>query len=139
MARTKKTLAATSTVTRDAADMLVERLNQIDGLAFVRDAWENKAPDNYGVVELDGDAASLWADDHQVGVIYQLSVHLYVTGGGDGWIAKVQAALAEICDGYSMPTHEYAYDISKNHWLWRCRIIGPLQWTESEGGGNGTA
>ena len=27
-------------------DMTVERLNQIEGLAFVRDAWQNKAPDN---------------------------------------------------------------------------------------------
>lgn len=129
----------TTETTYDAADLLVEALNVIDGLAFVRDAWENKAPDNYGVVELDGDAASLWADDHQVGVIYQLSVHLYVTGGGDEWIKKIQTVLAERCDGYTMPTHEYAYDISKNHWLWRCRIIGPLQWTESEGGDDGTA
>ena len=38
--------------------------------------------------------------------------------------------LAAVCDGYSLPAHEYAFDINKNHWTWQCTIIGPLQWDE---------
>ena len=119
-------------VTKDAADTLIDALNELEGIEFTRDAWENQAPENYGVVELAGEADALWADDRQIGAIYQVNVHLYVKGGGDEWIGAVQAVLAENTDGYTMPTHEYAYDISKNHWLWQCRIIGPMTWTEDD-------
>lgn len=128
MARSRT--AAVTTVVRDAADILTAKLNEIEGLAFVRDAWENKAPDNYGVVELEGEPEALWADDRQVDCIYQMSVHIYVSGGGDEYVALIESKLAEVCDGYSMPLHEYAYDINRNHWQWRCRMFGPLRWTE---------
>ena len=120
----------TTTVTYDAADILVAKLNELDGLAFVRDAWENKAPDDYGVVELDGQSMSLWADNRMVEQVFQLKVHLYITGTGDDKVALVQQKLAAVCDGYSLPAHEYAYDINKNHWTWQCSMIGPLQWEE---------
>ena len=119
------------TVTRDAADLLVAKLNEINGIPFVRDAWENKAPDNYGVVELDGQALSLWADNRMLEQVFQLKVHLYITGTGDDQVATVQQKLAEACDGYSLPAHEYAWDINKNHWQWSVQIIGPLQWEET--------
>ena len=38
--------------------------------------------------------------------------------------------LAEACDWYNMPTHEFVYEIDKNHWTWNAFIIGPLQWEE---------
>lgn len=127
MARTRNT-PVTTTVTYDAADILVAKLNELDGLAFVRDAWENKAPDDYGVVELDGQSMSLWADDRMIEQVFQLKVHMYITGTGDDKVALVQQKLAAVCDGYSLPAHEYAYDINKNHWTWQCSMIGPLQW-----------
>ena len=124
-----------TTVTKDAADLLVAKLNELEGLAFVRDAWENKAPDDYGVVELDGQASSLWADNRMLEQVFQLKVHLYVTGTGDDKVALVQAKLAAVTDGYSLPAHEFAFDIGKNHWTWQCTIIGPLQWDEVVTGG----
>ena len=129
MARTRNTPVST-TVTRDAADILVAKLNELEGIQFVRDAWENKAPDDYGVVELDGQSMSLWADDRMIEQVFQLKVHLYITGTGDDKVALVQQKLAAVCDGYSLPAHEYAYDIDKNHWTWQCSMIGPLQWEE---------
>lgn len=135
MARTRNTPVVTTTVTRDAADLLVAKLNELDGLAFVRDAWESKAPDDYGVVELDGQSLSLWADNRMLEQVFQLKVHLYVTGMGDDKVALVQAKLAAACDGYSLPVHEYLFDINKNHWQWSCTIIGPLQWDEVVTGG----
>ena len=54
MARTRSTRAA-ATVTVNAIDRLVEKLNELDGIEFAKDAWVNKAPENYGVVELTGD------------------------------------------------------------------------------------
>ena len=49
-------------VTVDIIGQLVDRLNEIDGIEFVEDAWLNKAPENYGVVELTGEAGNDWAD-----------------------------------------------------------------------------
>ena len=129
MARSRNTPVAT-TVTMDAADLLVAALNTIDGITFVRDAWENKAPDNYGVVELSGQSGCMWADNRMLEQVFQLVVHLYVAGGSDEWVAKVQQKLADVCDGYNLPAHEFLFDIGKNHWTWNCQIIGPLQWDE---------
>ena len=131
MARTKRNVqTAPETVTRDAADLLVEKLNEIEGIDFVRDAWEDKAPDNYGVVEMAEQAMAQWADDKMVEQAFSLTVHLYATDGSNAWIAKIQEKLAEATDWYSMLPHEYAWDIGKNHWSWTAYIIGPLQWEE---------
>ena len=131
MARNRTTPVTTTTsVTRDAADILVDRLNEIEGIAFVRDAWENKAPDNYGVVEMAEQADALWADDRMQEQTFRLTVHLYAKDGGNEWIGKIQEKLAEATDWYSMAPHEYAWDIGMNHWTWYAYIIGPLQWSE---------
>lgn len=123
------------TVTVDAADLLVAKLNELEGIAFVRDAWENKAPDNYGVVELSGQSDSLWADNRMIEQVFQLTVHVYVNGTGDDMVAKVQQKLSAVTDGYSLPAHEFAFDIGKNHWTWNCVMIGPLQWEETVSNG----
>lgn len=119
------------TVTRDAADILVDALNTIDGISFVRDAWENKAPENYGVVELAAQSNAIWADNKMVDQVFQLNVHLYVTGGSLSWIKKVQDKLATAADWYNMTSHEFAYEIGKNHWMWTVYIVGPMQWEEA--------
>ena len=120
----------TTTVTRDAVDILVSKLNEIEGITFERDAWENEAPDDYGAVEMSGQYNSLWADDKQQEQTFTAAVHLYCKDGGNQWISKIQEKLAEAVDWYTMPTHEYIYEIEKNHWTWNCQIIGPLQWDE---------
>lgn len=126
---------APETVTRDAVDYLIEKLNEISGIAFVRDAWENKAPEDYGVVEMTGQSQALWADDKMVAQTFNLAVHLYATSGSNAWITLIQEKLADACDWYSMPAHEFVFDIGKNHWTWNANIIGPLQWEEVVTGG----
>ena len=133
MARSRTLSSAPATVTRDAADILVDALNTIEGISFVRDAWENKAPDDYGVVEMTGQSNALWADDRMVEQTFSLAVHLYTKDGGNAWIQKIQGKLATACDWYNMPTHEFIYEIGKNHWTWTAYIIGPMQWEEATG------
>ena len=113
-------------------DMTVERLNQIEGLAFVRDAWQNKAPDNYGVVELTGQSGALWADDAMALQCYALTITIYVHGDDDSWCAKVQEALQALDLGYSLPTRAYDYDIDAVEWQWTAWWYGPLE-VEAEG------
>lgn len=130
MARNRNQTVTTTTVTRDAVDILVSKLNEIEGISFVRDAWENEAPSDYGAVEMTGQNNSLWADDKMVEQTFILAVHLYCKDGGNQWITKIQGKLAEAADWYTMPTHEYIYEIEKNHWVWNAFMIAPLQWEE---------
>ena len=129
--RTVTQTVTTTTVTRDAADILVEQLNTIEGISFVRDAWENKAPDDYGVVELSDQSNALYADNHLIAQEFRFRVHLYATGGSNAWITKIQAVLDSYTDGYAMESHEFLYDIGKNHWTWRAFLVSPLQWEEA--------
>ena len=128
--RTVTQTVTTTTVTRDAADILVEQLNTIEGIAFVRDAWENKAPDDYGVVEMTDQSNALYADNHLIAQEFRFRVHLYAKDGNNAWIGKIQAVLDEYTDGYGLESHEYLFDIGKNHWTWRAYLISPLQWDE---------
>lgn len=108
-------------------DQLIDRLNAIDGLAFTRDAWENKAPDDYGVVELTGQAEAVWADDEMVEQAYTLRVTLYVRDGGERWLDLIQQAMADCHLVYSLPERGFLYDIGKVEWRWTARLYGPLE------------
>ena len=130
MARNRNQTVTTTTVTRDAVDILVNKLNEIEGITFERGAWESEAPDDCGAVEMSGQYNSLWADDKQQEQTFTVAVHLYCKDGGNQWISKIQEKLAEAVDWYTMPTHEYIYEIEKNHWTWNAFIIAPLQWEE---------
>ena len=143
MARTKNR-TQTTTVTIDAVDQLTAKLSEI-GVTFVRDAWLNKAPDNYGVVELQGEARQLWADGKLLDSIYRVIVTLYVQGDDDTYASQVQSKLEDLESAGKVDlTHtisrEFAYDICKVKWQWIINLYGPLTWEEvipaqSESGG----
>ena len=107
------------------------KLNEITGIEFVRDAWLNKAPDNYGVVELTGEARQLWGDGHLLDSIYRVIVTLYVGDDDDTWADKVQAKLEELeSDGKIDLTHtnsrDFDYQTGKVRWMWSVMMYGPL-------------
>ena len=130
MARTKS--AAPATV--DAVDRVVNALNTLDGVAFVRDAWENKAPDDYGVVEVNGAPMNLWGDDKLLAQVFQITIHVYVTGSRDDLVPLIQEKLETVTDWFSLTQHEFLMDVGKNHWVWTGQVIGPLQAEVSAGG-----
>ena len=127
MARTRS--AQTTTV--DAVDELVAKLNTISGIEFVRDAWMNKAPDNYGVVELQGEASQLWADNRLVDSIWRVLITAYVTGDDDTLAYTVQNKLEALeADGKVDLTHTisraFDYTTGKTMWTWQVNLFGPL-------------
>lgn len=135
MARTRQTRTV-QTQTVDVVDLLVGKLNEIQGIEFVRDAWLNKAPDNYGVVELTGDVAQLWADGHLTDSIWRVIVTLYVKGDDDTWSAKVQAKLEALEeDGKADLTHTISRDFDmetgKVRWVWTVSLYSDLTWEEA--------
>ena len=134
MARTRTTRSQT-TVTVDAVDELTQKLSEI-GVDFVRDAWLNKAPDNYGVVELQGEARQLWADGHLLDSIYRVLVTLYVKGDDDSYAGQVQEKLEELESAGKVDlTHtisrSFDYETGKVQWVWTVNMYGPLIREES--------
>ena len=138
MARTRQTRAAepaTVTVTVNAMDKIVAKLNTLEGIEFAKDAWVNKAPDNYGVVRLSGEARQLWADGNLTDSAWTVILDAYVQDDSDGYPALIQGKLEELeAEGVLDLTHtnnrEYDYQLGKVHWWWTLIMFGPLQWTE---------
>ena len=110
----------------DVIANLVTLLNQIEGLEFVEDAWVEKAPDNYGVVELTGQIAAEYGDGHVLDQAYRVRITIYVTGGSHAWIQSVQSVLDGLDIIYTMPQREYLQDINKVSWVWDAEILSPI-------------
>ena len=133
MARTRspKKTAAAQTVKVDAIDEIVNKLNEISGIEFVRDAWVNKAPDNYGVVELPGEARQLWADGHLIDSIWQVRITALVSDGSDEWAAAINEKLDALeNDGKIELTHtigrNFNFEVGKVEWVWTAYLCGDL-------------
>lgn len=127
------------TTNYDAVDELVEKLNEIGGIEFTRDAWEDKAPEQYGVVELSGEARQLWADGHLLDSMWTVIITAYVNGDDDTWPAAVQEKLEEMEEAGRLDlTHtisrEYDYGINKVRWRWTATMCGNLTRTETQAG-----
>jgi len=135
MSRTRTTRTATP-VTVDKIEELITALNTISGIEFAEDAWEEKAPQNCGVVEVTGEAAGDHADGRKVAQAVNVRITVYVTGGSHAWITEVQSVLAGRGLLYTMPQRDYLDDISKVRWVWNVRMRMPLIYT-TEAAGNG--
>ena len=117
----------------DMIDRLIERLNAIEGIEFVRDAWINDAPENYGVVELTGESESQYADDGMTEQAFRLRITIYVKDGEDAWLDAVQTVLAAEDLAYSLPNRAYDYGGDAVMWQWQAVYFGPLTWEEPDG------
>jgi hypothetical protein len=127
----RKTATTQATTQVDVVDALVAKLNEIEGVEFVRDAWLNKAPDDYGVVELNGETRQLWADGHLIDSIWQVIITLYVKGDADTWPMAVQTKLEEledagVCDLTHTISREFDQAIGKVRWTWTVALYGAL-------------
>lgn len=119
-----------------AIDKLVDRLNELDGIEFAKDAWVNKAPENYGVVELNGEALQLWGDGRLTDSAWNVVVRAYVKDDSDEYPALIQEKLEALEDeGMIDLTHttnrEFDYFTGKVMWQWIVVLWGPLTWTEA--------
>ena len=136
MARKTTRTTATATVTVDAIDQLITELNKLEGIEFAKDAWVNKAPDVYGVVELSNSARQLWADGHLCDTIWTVVVTAYVADDDDSWPDKIQQKLEALeADGRfdltGTNTRTFDYETGKVRWQWILMMYGPLTWTET--------
>ena len=136
MARSRTAPVPQTTLTTvDVIANLLTALNTISGIDFVEDAWVEKAPDNYGVVELTGQNGSEYADGKLVEQSFGIRITIYVTGGRHAYIEAVQNVLTAFDIGFSMPTREYVQDINKVSWVWNCTVFGPIEYTVETPGG----
>ena len=112
--------------TVDKIQEMIDALNTISGIEFQEDAWDDKAPSNYGVVELTGETANDYADGVKIAQAYSVTITLYVSGNSHQWITKVQDVLDQLKVRYTMPTREYLQDINKVRWIWTARVRRPI-------------
>lgn len=134
MARTRS--AATTTVKHDAIDDLITELNTLDGIEFAKDAWVNKAPAVYGVVELSQTARQLWADGHLTDSAWNVIVTAYVKDDSNEWPARIQEKLESLEEtGRIDLTHtlnrEFDQMTGYVRWQWIVIMFGELTWTET--------
>lgn len=120
----RRTTQTTQTV--DKIQQMIDALNTISGIEFTEDAWNEKAPNNYGVVELTGETANDYADGRKIGQAFNVTITIYVSGNSHEWIMKVQEKLEGLKIPYSMPTREYLHDINKVRWIWNVKIKQPV-------------
>jgi len=112
--------------TVDKIQEMIDALNTISGIEFQEDAWDDKAPSNYGVVELTGETANDYADGVKIAQAYSVTITMYVSGNSHQWITRVQDVLDQLKVRYTMPTREYLQDIKKVRWIWTARIRRPI-------------
>ena len=106
----------------DMIEYLIRKLIEGTGVEFAADAWKHSAPENYGVVELMGEAGNDYADGKRIAKGYLVAVTIYVVGGSHVWIERVEAVLDALQLPHTLPQREYADDIDKVSWRWQTRI-----------------
>ena len=110
----------------DKIQEMIDALNTISGIEFAEDAWDQKAPSNYGVVELTGETANDYADGRKIGQAFNVTITMYVSGNSHTWIQAVQEKLEGLKIPYTMSPREYLQDIKKVRWIWNTKIRQPV-------------
>lgn len=115
----------------DIVDLITAKLSET-GIPFVRDAWENEAPEEYGVVELKNSPRYAVGDGEVLDEVYTLTVTMYVNGPADTWPVTVREALEslETANGLDIVCHlsdrRYLYDMNRVQWVFALQVLGPL-------------
>lgn len=120
-------------VTIDIVDLITAKLDELEGISVTRDAWENEAPEQYGVIEMDEEPTQLAADGRVIDEVYRLTLTLYVNGSSDNWAQDVREKLEELESAYDWLTigcrmimHQFVFSIGKVRWAFRLTVPGPL-------------
>lgn len=108
-------------------DQLTTALTAGTGIQFARDAWEDKAPDEYGVVLFNGQNKAVWADDVMVDQAHQIVIVAYKTGASDAIQTAVQDVLEAQDLSYRLEGREYFWDIDRVEWRWTAWLYGPVE------------
>lgn len=116
-------------MTTNRIDQLVTALSTGTAIPFARDAWDSKAPDEYGVVLFNGQNQAVWADDIMVDQAHQVLVVVYVNGASDTIQTTVQSILEAQDTSYRLESREYFWDIDRVEWRWTAWIYGPIEET----------
>jgi len=124
--------------TVDIVDRLVDSLNEIEGLAFVRDArTENEPERNYGIVRLTGENSAVWADDVMVEQAFGLAVNVFVKDERAEWLNRIQAKLEAANLFYRFTARNYHVETDAVEWEWTAVYYGPLLVDDGEAGTDG--
>lgn len=95
------------------------------GIPFAEDGW-SVAPKNqsYGVISIEMQFDSHWADGHMQEQGIEGSIDLYAIDNGLASARLIQAALDSVGCSWEFSNRQHEFDTGLTHWEWIWRVIG---------------
>jgi hypothetical protein len=124
--------------TRDAIDLLIERLNAAtEGkITFERDVLDVNRPEDWGAVEMTGPAYE-YADGKVIDQYYPVDVWASVSDRSSKWLRVIEGAMAGLGISYTLVQRSYLHDLNKVMWRWQAQLwsLDPADYPEAESDG----
>lgn len=96
---------------------LLEKLRGT-GIPFAETAWKKAPAGSYGVVDLDGQADAVWADNRMKAQAIEGTVDLFTRGSGEDAAKAVQSAMGECGVSWRLNSIQYEEDTGLRHFEW---------------------
>jgi hypothetical protein len=99
---------------------MLEKL-RATGIPFAETAWKKAPGGSYGVIDLDGQADAVWADNSMKAQAIEGTVDLFTRGSGEATAKSVQKALNECGVSWQLNSIQYEEDTGLRHfeWVWQ--------------------
>ena len=115
----------------DLIDGLIDELNAgVDGITFERDVLETNRPEDWGAVELVGQADGEWADGRMIDQTLTVDIWVCLADRGSGIREAVQRVLRSFGTLHEMTwrlvSRNYMYDLDRVVWRWTVTMEEPI-------------
>jgi hypothetical protein len=100
---------------------LLEQL-RATGIPFAETAWKKAPRSDYGVIDIDGQAEAMWADNRMKTQAIEGTVDLFTHGAGESAAKNIQTALDTCGVSWQLNSIQYESDTGLRHFEWIYRL-----------------
>ena len=106
-------------------DKLCNALAEAIGIPFAKFAWSTAPTGDYGVIAVDGEGATLYADDELVCQACKGVLEVYCAGDGEQLMLATQAAMTANDDVVTWRFYDSDYDdeTRMTHYIWFIEVF----------------
>lgn len=117
--------------TRDLIDQLIDALNDgVEGITFDRDVLDTNRPEDWGAVEMTGQAGAEYADGRMIDQIVKCDLWVCTSDRGASVRDDVQKTLIQFNQDHDIAfrfdARNYLYDLDKVMYKWVVHLWGPV-------------
>lgn len=98
-------------------ERLMEELKST-GISFKEGGWRSAPGTDYGIVTIDGQAESVWADNAMQEQAITGTVHLFTRDDGKMQMKAVQNAMNRAGVSWRLDSRQFEEDTRLTHWAW---------------------